>query len=135
MPASARFRPLRRAEAGHGVRGLGGRRAPPWVTSASASDVLALPRQVEGRPLVRIGVKGLPFAPASVVVPDTVRIIERDNACRGTKRLILPEGLVSIGAHCFWSRKLEARARSGERALHRREGQLRVTRCAACRIV
>lgn len=75
--------------------------------SASASDVLALPRQVEGRPLVRIGVRALPFAPASVVVPDTVRIIERDNACRGTKRLILPEGLVSIGAHCFWSRKLE----------------------------
>ena len=75
--------------------------------SASASDVLALPRQVEGRPLVRIGVRALPFAPASVVVPETVRIIERDNACRGTKRLILPEGLVSIGAHCFWSRKLE----------------------------
>lgn len=75
--------------------------------SASASDVLALPRQVEGRSLVRIGVRALPFAPASVVVPDTVRAIERDNACRGTKRLILPEGLVSIGAHCFWSRKLE----------------------------
>ena len=41
--------------------------------SASASDVLALPRQVEGRPLVRIGVRALPFAPASVVVPETVR--------------------------------------------------------------
>lgn len=75
--------------------------------SASASDILALPRQVEGRPLVRIGVRALPFAPASVVVPDTVRVIERDNACRGTKRLVLPEGLRSIGAHCFWSRKLE----------------------------
>ena len=75
--------------------------------SASASDILALPRQVEGRPLVRIGVRALPFAPASVVVPDTVRAIERDNACRGTKRLVLPEGLRSIGAHCFWSRKLE----------------------------
>ena len=75
--------------------------------SASASDVLALPRQVEGRPLVRIGVRALPFAPASVVVPDTVRVIERDNACRGTKRLVLPDGLRSIGAHCFWSRKLE----------------------------
>ena len=76
---------------------------PPAVVDCSA----ALPRQVEGRPLVRIGVRALPFAPASVVVPETVRIIERDNACRGTKRLILPEGLVSIGAHCFWSRKLE----------------------------
>ncbi|WP_371298368.1 hypothetical protein [Paraeggerthella sp.] len=32
--------------------------------SASASDILALPRQVEGRPLVRIGVRALPFAPA-----------------------------------------------------------------------
>ncbi|RNL49081.1 hypothetical protein [Paraeggerthella hongkongensis] len=75
--------------------------------SASASDILALPRQVDGRPLVRIGVRALPFAPASVVVPDTVRVVERDNACRGTKRLVLPEGLQAIGAHCFWSRKLE----------------------------
>ena len=53
---------------------------------------------------MRIGVRALPFAAGlKVVVPDTVRVIERDNACRGTKRLILPEGLVSIGAHCFWS--------------------------------
>ncbi|MFQ9178467.1 MAG: hypothetical protein ACLR3C_00100 [Eggerthella lenta] len=96
--------------------------------SASASDVLALPRQVEGRPLVRIGVRALPFAPASVVVPETVRIIERDNACRGTKRLILPEGLVSIGAHCFWSRKLELRAYPGERALGR-EGSFEYAVC------
>ena len=75
--------------------------------SASASEVLALPREVAGRPLVCIGIRALPFAPASVVIPDTVRVIERDNACRGTKRLVLAEGLERIGEHCFWSRKLE----------------------------
>lgn len=75
--------------------------------SASVGDVLSLPRQIEGHPLVRIGMRALPFAPASVVFPDTVRCIERDNACRSTKRLVLPEGLLSIGAHCFWSRKLD----------------------------
>lgn len=75
--------------------------------AAAAKDALVLPREVEGRPLVRIGVRALPFAPETLVVPDTVRVIERDNACRGTKRLALPEGLRSIGAHCFWSRALE----------------------------
>ncbi|HIY83592.1 MAG TPA: leucine-rich repeat domain-containing protein [Candidatus Rubneribacter avistercoris] len=75
--------------------------------SVGESEVLALPREVEGRPLVRIGVRALPWAPPSVIVPDTVRVIERDNACRATKRLVLSEGLEAIGAHCFWSRKLD----------------------------
>lgn len=75
--------------------------------ASAPKDALVLPREVEGRPLVRIGVRALPFAPETLVVPDTVRVIERDNACRGTKRLVLPEGLRSIGAHCFWSRTLE----------------------------
>ena len=40
-------------------------------------------------------------------VADTVRVVERDNACRNAKRLALPEGLEVIGAHCFCSRILE----------------------------
>lgn len=75
--------------------------------SAAPEDVLVLPRAVEGRPLVRIGVRALPYAPASLVVADTVRVVERDNACRNAKRLALPEGLEVIGAHCFCSRVLE----------------------------
>lgn len=75
--------------------------APP------ARTMLSLPSEVCGRPLVRIGVRALPFAPETVVLPDTVRTIERDNACKGTKRLVLPEGLESIGAHSFCSRAFD----------------------------
>ena len=75
--------------------------------STAPEDVLVLPRVVEGRPLVRVGVRALPYAPASLVVADTVRVIERDNACRNAKRLALPEGLEVIGAHCFCSRILD----------------------------
>ncbi len=71
------------------------------------TGTLALPREIDARPLVRIGVRALLFAPETLLVPDTVRIIERENACRGTKRLVLPEGLRSIGRHCFYSRMLE----------------------------
>lgn len=75
--------------------------------AAAPEDVLVLPRAVEGRPLVRIGVRALPYAPSSLVLADTVRRVERDNACRGTKRLALPEGLEVVGVHCFCSRILE----------------------------
>lgn len=74
----------------------------------SSPELLTLPHEVQGRSLVRIGVRALPYAPATLVVPDTVRTIERDNFCRGTKRLVLPGGLQRIGAHCFCSRTLEA---------------------------
>lgn len=77
------------------------------ASTANAADLLALPHLVEGRPLVRIGVRALPYAAAALVIPDTVRVIERDNACRGTRRLVLPEGLEVIGAHSFCSRILE----------------------------
>lgn len=83
--------------------------APAADEDAGASpEALVLPCEVEGRPLVRIGVRALPFAPATLVVPTTVRTIERDNFCRGTKHLVLSEGLDQIGAHCFCSRTLEA---------------------------
>lgn len=79
-------------------------KAPAPVGRAS----LRLPAEVEGRPLVRIGVRALPYAPATLVVPGSVRAIERDNACRGTERLVLSEGLLSIGPHCFCSRLFSA---------------------------
>ena len=99
------------------LRGQGERAEPPSPGKAAAhaaqaaggagDEALALPPSVEGRPLARIGVRALPWAPASLVVPDTLRTVERDNACRGTKRLTLPEGLEVVGAHCFCSRILE----------------------------
>lgn len=75
--------------------------------AVASADALVLPREVEGRPLVRLGVRALPYAPATLVVPDTVHAIERDNFCRGTKRLVLPCDLERIGSHCFCSRILE----------------------------
>lgn len=77
--------------------------APPQPT-----DLLVLPRSVAGCPLTRIGVRALPHAPATLIIPDSVRMIERENACRGTVSLTLPEGLHAIGEHCFWSRTLQA---------------------------
>lgn len=77
------------------------------MSAAGADDMLVLPREVQGCPLVRIGVRALPHAPATLVLPDTVRVVERDNACKGTVRLVLPEGLREIGAHSFCSRILE----------------------------
>lgn len=68
---------------------------------------LVLPLEVEGRPLVRIGPRALPHAPETVVVPGSVRVVGRENACLGTKRLSLAEGVRRIGAHSFRSRVLE----------------------------
>lgn len=85
--------------------------APSAAIKAPAPPVrssLRLPDEIEGRPLVRVGVRALPYAPATLVVPSTVRVIERDNACRGTKRLVLSEGLLAIGEHCFCSRSFSA---------------------------
>lgn len=84
-----------------------GREAHAAAHATAPEDVLVLPRAVEGRPLVRVGVRALPYAPASLVVADTVRVIERDNACRNAKRIALPKGLEVIGAHCFCSRILD----------------------------
>lgn len=75
-------------------------------TSDRVGEVLHLPLTVAGYPLERIGVRALPYAPASLVIPDSVTVIERDNACRETKRLVLSQNLQVIGAHSFCSRKL-----------------------------
>lgn len=74
--------------------------ASAMVAPVSATDRLALPREVEGAPLTLI------TAPATLVIPDTVREVRDDNACKGTRKLMLPEGLRTIGAHCFCSRTL-----------------------------
>ena len=77
------------------------------IEDRSARQTLILPREVEGRPLWRIAVRAMPFAPPTLVLPDTVRVVERDNACRGTKRLVLPEGLEVIGSCSFRPRIFE----------------------------
>ncbi|MGI6045982.1 MAG: leucine-rich repeat protein [Eggerthellaceae bacterium] len=70
-------------------------------------DVLALPATVEGKPLVRIAARALPYTPPVLTIPASVRVIERDNTCRGLKRLVLTPGIKFIGAYCFQSRALE----------------------------
>lgn len=74
---------------------------------APVSDSLALPAQVAGRPLVRIGTRALPTAPSLLDIPSTVREIGPFNACKGTRHLALHEGLERIGAHSFCSRTLQ----------------------------
>ena len=80
--------------------------ASAMVAPVSATDRLALPREVEGAPLTLIAERALITAPATLVIPDTVREVRDDNACKGTRKLMLPEGLRTIGAHCFCSRTL-----------------------------
>lgn len=70
----------------------------------ATADAPALPSCVDGVPLTRIGPRALAHVPETFVVPSTVRRIERDNACRGARCVVLPEGLTFIGAHCFSSR-------------------------------
>ena len=76
-------------------------------TPASAADTLVLPPSIDGLPLARLGTRALPFAPATLIIPSTVKEILPHNAARGVKHLSLPQGLVTIGAHSFCSRILE----------------------------
>lgn len=80
--------------------------ASAMAAPVSATDRLALPREVEGAPLTLIAERALITAPATLVIPDTVREVRDSNACKGTRKLMLPEGLRTIGAHCFCSRTL-----------------------------
>ncbi len=75
--------------------------------SASHHSVLALPQEVHGRRLVRIAPRALVTAPKVLVLPEGVLVVGRDNACKGTRRLLLPNGLRRIEAHSFCSRELE----------------------------
>ena len=80
--------------------------ASAMAAPVSATDRLALPREVGGAPLTLIAERALITAPATLVIPDTVREVRDGNACKGTRKLMLPEGLRTIGAHCFCSRTL-----------------------------
>lgn len=80
--------------------------ANAMVAPVSTSDRLALPRAVEGAPLAAIAERALITAPATLVIPETVRAIADGNTAKGTRKLMLSEGLQAIGAHCFCSRTL-----------------------------
>lgn len=93
-------------EAALSPREIAAEAAAAMVAPVPVTDRLALPREVDGLPLTTIAKRALITAPATLVVPDTVRAIGDGNACKGTRKLMLPEGLRSIGAHCFCSRSL-----------------------------
>lgn len=80
--------------------------ASAMVAPVSAADRLALPRAVEGAALTAIAERALITAPATLVIPETVRAIADGNTAKGARKLMLSEGLQSIGAHCFCSRTL-----------------------------
>lgn len=80
--------------------------ASALAAPAAASDRLALPREVNGCPLTVVAERALLTAPATLSIPDTVREVRDGNACKGTRKLMLSEGLRVIGAHCFCSRSL-----------------------------
>lgn len=80
--------------------------AAAMVAPVPVTDRLALPRMVQGMPLTTIAERALITAPATLVLPDTVRTVHDGNACKGTRKLMLSAGLQFIGAHCFCSRIL-----------------------------
>ena len=73
----------------------------------AAEKLLELPAEVAGKPLAAVAPRALLYAPQTVTIPASVRVVGDGNACRGTQRLVLPEGLERVGAHCFCSRTLE----------------------------
>lgn len=95
-----------RGDAAVSAREVAASAASALVAPAAASDRLAPPRAVQGAPLTVIAERALITAPATLALPDTVRTVCDGNACKGTRKLMLPEGLASIGAHCFCSRTL-----------------------------
>ncbi len=95
------------AKAAYEFAAAGQAGVPVEDTATFVGEVLSLPAAVADKPLVRIGPRALPWAPATVVIPPTVRVIERENTCKSTLHLVLSEGLQEIGQHCFCSRKLQ----------------------------
>ena len=93
-------------EAALSPREIAAEAAAAMVAPVPVTDRLALPREVGGLPLTTIAARALITAAATLVVPDTVRAIGDGNACKGTRKLMLSEGLRAIGAHCFCSRSL-----------------------------
>lgn len=95
-----------RDDAALSPREIAAEAASAMVAPVPTADRLALPRAVEGAPLTAIAERALITAPATLAIPDTVRVIADGNACKGTRKLMLSEGLRVIGAHCFCSRAL-----------------------------
>lgn len=97
---------IRKLEGAHAI-------VPSAATASGVSrhdghaKVFAPPRAVEGRTLRRIARNAVQHAAETVTLPSTVRRIEDGNAFKRTRNLSLPEGLETIGAHCFCSRELE----------------------------
>lgn len=95
-----------RGEAAPSPREVAATAASAMVAPVSTEDRLVLPREVEGAPLTRIAERALITAPATLAIPETVRTIADGNAAKGCRKLMLAEGLRTIGAHCFCSRTL-----------------------------
>lgn len=74
--------------------------------SPRSCERVILPRTVGGRPLTRIREGALPKRLVALVVPDTVRAIDRNNLCTGLEELVLPDGIEEVGESCFRSRKI-----------------------------
>lgn len=108
--ASRRFsvaaRARSRGEEAASPRAVAADAADALAAEPSAAERLALPRSVGGAPLAAIADRALETAPAVLSIPGTVRVIGDGNACKGTRRLLLGEGVRSIGRGCFCSRRL-----------------------------
>lgn len=74
--------------------------------SPRSCERVVLPGNVDGHPLVRIREGSLPKRLSGLVIPPTVRTIEKNNLCTGLEELVLPDGIVEVGESCFRSRKI-----------------------------
>ena len=77
------------------------------IRSFSHEDELRLPAQVHGCTLKHIGPYALPKRVKRLDIPVTINTIAHDNACPALQRLILHDGITSIGERCFTSRMIE----------------------------
>lgn len=75
--------------------------------AAPPATVLSVPSKVAGEPVVRVTPRALDTAPDTVILPEGLTSIGDDNACKGTRHVLLPQSLQRIGRHCFCSRSLE----------------------------
>ena len=77
------------------------------IRSTSSSDTIRIPTSVAGKPLTRIGMQALPHYVESLDIPGSIIDIAHDNPCPRLRRLILHEGLASIGHTCFTSQSID----------------------------
>lgn len=74
--------------------------------AAQADQTLSLPSSINAKPLKCIKTGALLSAPKTLIIPDSVEIIEDQNLAKGLERLILSRNLKSIGEKCFCSRSI-----------------------------